>query len=226
MTTDGRAANSGYRAYLISYKWRCSCRHDAKVKPSLRSQRFFSLLPASANSAECRATYPIDVFSRSCQVTTFMGQFWDRFNNFTSDWISCCIVLSNVDTIYDCFWVLCNETVPVMKEMITVPLAWWTRKRDAEMSCIRGLYGSVLLENAESYAYFLCTVKYINQLVTSWTGFSLHWSWHGGAFNFSSRCNWDFRTVLPCKSIYGGRLLSTRSTTGIMSLYSSYSLLY
>ena len=42
----------------------------------------------------------------SCHVSTFMGQFCDRFNNFTSDWISCCIVVCNLDTFYDCFWVL------------------------------------------------------------------------------------------------------------------------
>jgi hypothetical protein len=50
----------------------------------------------------------ITTTERSCHVSTCMGQFWDRFNNFTSDWISCCIVVSNLDTIYDCFWVLCS----------------------------------------------------------------------------------------------------------------------
>jgi hypothetical protein len=84
-----------------------------------------------------------------------MEQFWDRFNNFTSDWISCRIVVCNLDTIYDCFWVLCsvivkmsftnelsgvlvnchcntgrNNKAPVTKEMIRLPLPWWTRKKE------------------------------------------------------------------------------------------------
>ena len=111
---------------------------------------------------------------RSCHVSTFMAQFYDRSYNFKTDWISWSIGICNFGTFYDCFWVLwsvildiyfrnwlsgdmmkchCNigrnKTAPLTKQIVTAPLPWWTPEESCRPSLLYCTYVAFFWETRE-----------------------------------------------------------------------------